>query len=104
MNILHFYSAELEFQASTSRSKHPFLALVTYGGRPSDNFVGGTENIDGGPYKVIIPANVLEAKISGLKGKKVFAAEGLDTHQRSDNVGVFYRRLDRERRLSRRND
>lgn len=89
MNKLHFFSQEIEFTASTSRTKHPFLALVTYAGKASENYVGGTEELDGGPYKVLIPAKVLERRIGGLKGKKVFAAESLDSHARSDSFGVF---------------
>jgi len=82
-------STELTLQAAFDKNNLPFVAIVTYGGRVSDKFVGGTENIEGGPYKVLIPSNVLEAKIKELAGRKVFSAEGLESHAHSIDVGEF---------------
>ena len=43
----------------------------------------------GGPYRVLIPTNLLKAKISGLSGKSVFATEGLKDHDDSVVIGEF---------------
>lgn len=82
-------STDLTLQAAFDKNNLPFVAIVTYGGRVSDKFVGGTENIEGGPYKVLIPSNVLEAKIKELAGRKVFSSEGLESHAHSIDVGEF---------------
>lgn len=82
-------STELTLQAAHDKNNLPFVAIVTYGGRVSDKFVGGTENIEGGPYKVIIPSTVLEAKIGELAGRKVFSSEDLESHSRSIDIGEF---------------
>ncbi len=88
--ILHFWTP-LDLQAAKEDvAEYPFEnALVTYGGRPSDHPVGGTEKIKGGPYRVLIPASLLAKKIGDLRGKKVFAAESLDGHNNSYEIGVF---------------
>ena len=91
MNILHFPGLTLELQArfDSQQEEHPFIALVTYGGAPSDEWVGGTEDIEGGPYRVLIPTKLLQARVSGLSGKQVFAADSLSSHNRSTPIGVF---------------
>ncbi len=79
----------LTIQASSSPDKFPFIAIVTYGGRISDKFVGGTEGIEGGPYRVLIPGQLLEDRIKELEGRKVFAEENLEEHSHSVDVGEF---------------
>jgi hypothetical protein len=69
--------------------QQPFTALITYAGKSSDNFVNGTEGVNGGPYKVMIPAEVLKRKIKELEGKRVFASEDLSSHQRPKFIGEF---------------
>lgn len=86
---LQLYSENLVLHAATDRNRFPFVGDITFGGRVSDGFVGGTEAIPGGPFRVLIPSRVLKAKITGLEGKKVFAAESLDTHTRGIAVGEF---------------
>ena len=82
-------STELTLQAGHDKNNLPFVAIVTYGGKVSDKFVGGTENIEGGPYKVLIPSNVLEANIKQLEGRKVFSSDDLDSHAHSIDIGEF---------------
>jgi hypothetical protein len=86
---LNLLSASLEIQAGTTTEKQPFIATVTFGGRVSDHCVGGTEGIEGGPFRVLIPTNILENKIGELENKRVFAAEDLITHSNAHAVGVF---------------
>jgi len=86
---LNLLSASLEIQAGTTTEKQPFIATVTFGGRVSDHCVGGTEGIEGGPFRVLIPTNILEGKIGELENKRVFAAEDLITHSNAHAVGVF---------------
>ncbi len=83
------FSDCLTIQASSSPDKFPFIAIVTYGGRISDKFVGGTESIDGGPYRVLIPGQLLEERIKELEGRKVFAEDQLEEHAHSVDVGEF---------------
>ncbi len=76
--------------------KQPFLATITYAGYLSDGCVGGTEDITDdsgkvvGPLRIFIPVNVMEGRVAELAGKAVFAAETLDTHDGSVEVGQFY--------------
>jgi len=86
---LNLLSASLEIQAATTTEKQPFIATVTFGGRVSDHCVGGTESIEGGPFRVLIPTDILEGKIGELENKRVFAAEDLITHSNAHAVGVF---------------
>ena len=89
MSRLQLFSTDFGLKAGSSKDKYPFVAIVTQGGRVSDSLVGGTESMPGGPYRVIIPTNLLKAKISGLSGKSVFAKETLDDHDDSTVVGEF---------------
>jgi len=82
-------SEGLSLQAAILAGQQPFTALITYAGRLSDKFVGGTEAITGGPFPVKIPPEVLSAKIKGLEGKRVFASEDLTSHTRAKYVGEF---------------
>lgn len=79
----------VELQSASEPSKQPFTALVTYAGKPSDGFVGGTEGIKGGPYHVRIPIELLKKKIKSLAGKRVFASSELNSHKNSKYVGQF---------------
>lgn len=89
MSKLRLISIEMELQAVTTPKLYPFIALVTYGGRASSHPVGGTEQLKDGPYRVIIPPTLLEAKIRKLEGKKVFAASDLTSHLHAIEVGEF---------------
>ena len=82
-------SLNFKLQASTTPGVYPFTASITSGGRISDGYVGGTETVPGGPYRVLIPTSVLSAKIQDLAGKPAFAAEGLDDHADGVTVGEF---------------
>jgi hypothetical protein len=64
-------------------------ATVTWGGRPSDFPVGGTEAVEGGPYRVLIPPDLLARKMRELEGLPVLAAEDLVSHRGSKRVGTF---------------
>lgn len=79
----------IELQAATETNKFPFVATVTYGGKLSEHFVGGTENVSGGPYQVLIPADLLREKISELEGKNVYATDDLNSHQNGQRIGEF---------------
>lgn len=75
--------------------KQPFLATITWAGCVSDGCVGGTESITDengnviGPLRIFIPSALMETKVTELIGKSVFAAESLDTHENSVDVGQF---------------
>ncbi len=71
------------------RNEHPFVALVTYAGKSSDRLVGGTELIEGGPYRVFIPTNLMRRKIRELEGCSVFAEKKLDSHEKTKPIGEF---------------
>lgn len=79
----------VELSAAVSAGQQPFTALVTYAGKMSDSFVGGTEGIPGGPYRVMIPSDLLKRKIRELEGKRVFASDDLETHRSPKYVGKF---------------
>jgi hypothetical protein len=83
-----FHALELQ-AASDDATKQPFLATVTYAGLASDGPVGGTEVVEGGPYKILIPVALMEKRVEELKGKGVFAAESLDTHSGAERIGTF---------------
>ncbi len=85
---LTLHSGEISLQAATAKGKFPFTATVTYGGQASDHFVGGTESVDGGPYRVIIPTELLRRKIADLEGRSVFANDDLRSHN-GEVVGEF---------------
>lgn len=90
MTKMLLVGSQLKIKAEPGKSgKRPFVATVTYAGKPSDHPVGGTEEIEGGPYKVMIPQVLLEAKIGELVGKAVFASEDLAGHAHSVKVGQF---------------
>jgi len=80
---------EMQMTASGVRGEHPFVALVTYAGRSSDKPVGGTELIEGGPYRVFIPTDLMRKKIRELEGCSTFAECNLDTHAKTKPVGEF---------------
>jgi len=80
---------EMQIVAGGVRTQHPFVALVTYAGKSSDHPVGGTEMIDGGPYRVFIPADLMRRKIKELEGCPVFAEAELDSHNKTKSVGEF---------------
>jgi hypothetical protein len=80
---------QIEADKEGNRGQYPFIAIVTYGGVPSDGPVGGTEKIKGGPYRVIVPSELLAKNIEGLIGKPALAADELDSHSRSVEVGKF---------------
>ena len=82
------FSSDLELQASDAHIReHPFTALVTVAGRLSDRVVGGTELIEGGPYRVMIPPMLLTRKISELEGKRIYANATLDSHKQPAVIG-----------------
>ena len=83
------FSLPLELEAATEGNKQPFVATITFAGLPSDGPVGGTESIEGGPYRVLMPVELMQAKLESLKGKGVFAAESLDTHSGASRIGTF---------------
>lgn len=87
---LRINSESLELNAAKGKNLYPFTATITYFGRPSDKFVGGTDLVDDkGPYRVVIPNELGNSKIKDLEGKGVFAAEDLDEHANSICVGEF---------------
>lgn len=75
--------------AATAVNEQPFTALITYAGKPSDHYVGGTEGINGGPYRVLIPKMLLKKRITELAGKRVFASDDLVSHKNVKYVGKF---------------
>lgn len=79
----------LELKAATVPNQYPFVALITYAGKQSDYFVGGTETVDGGPYHVQIPVDVLKDKIRSIEGKSVYANDELNSHEDCEPVGKF---------------
>lgn len=79
----------LTMTAGTVKGEHPFIGLITYAGKSSDNCVGGTELIEGGPYRVYIPADVMRKKIRDLEGCSVFAENNLDSHSKTKPIGEF---------------
>lgn len=89
MNKLQLSISTFELQAAVSKSEFPFVALVTYGNSVSDFYVGGTENLPGGPYRVMIPADTLSRNISRLEGKPVFVSSEFDSHTDTKTVGEF---------------
>lgn len=93
---LQFTTEPMELGASAADlNKQPFLATITYAGYVSDGCVGGTESITDesgnivGPMRIFIPEKVMQARVRDLIGKGVFAAETLDTHDNSVQVGQF---------------
>jgi hypothetical protein len=90
--------ADIPLQLTAGASdltKQPFLATVTCAGYVSDGCVGGTEFIKDdagkvvGPLRVLIPVEVMNARVAGLIGKSVFAAQGLDSHDNAAQIGQF---------------
>lgn len=79
----------MALEASASKDQFPLIATITFGGKPSDGFVGGTEQIPGGPYRVLIPTTVLQAKIAELIDKPVFASDSLTSHSNNIEIGEF---------------
>lgn len=79
----------LELNGAAVGTRQPFVATITFAGMPSDGPVGGTEDIPGGPYRILIPAELMESKVEDLIGKGVFAALSLDTHGGTTRVGTF---------------
>lgn len=75
--------------AGTAKGEHPFIGLITYAGKSSDNCVGGTEILEGGPYRVFIPTDLMRRKITELEGCSVFAENNLDSHSKTKPVGEF---------------
>jgi len=65
------------------------MALVTYGDSISDYYVGGTENVPGGPYRVMVPADVLKRHMPSLEGKPTFARADFDGHSDTKEIGEF---------------
>ncbi len=92
INLSYSYSLsthKISFTAGATKDNFPFVATVTFGGRPSDGLVGGTDSIPGGPYRVDIPTSVLQDKIADLVGKPVFASDSLADHSHSIEIGEF---------------
>ena len=85
---LKLFSESIELQASQIANQYPFVATITYAGKLSDGFVGGTEKIEGGPYRVLIAADLLRRKIKSLAGKSVLVSD-LQSHDRNYKVGTF---------------
>lgn len=85
---LKLFSESIELQSSQIANQYPFVATITYGGKLSDGFVGGTEGIAGGPYRVLISADLLRRKIKSLAGKSVLVSD-LQSHDRNFKVGTF---------------
>lgn len=83
------FSEAIELQSSQVANQYPFVATITYAGKLSDGFVGGTEHIAGGPYRVLISAELLRKKIKALQGKAVFATESLNSHTHNFKIGTF---------------
>jgi len=79
----------LQITAGVVKGEHPFIGLITYAGKSSDNCVGGTEMLEGGPYRVFIPSDLMRKKISELEGCSVFAENNLDSHAKTKPVGEF---------------
>jgi len=81
--------------SASDLKKQPFLATITYAGYTSDGYVGGTEDITDdqgnviGPLRIFIPVKLMESRVAELIGKGVFAADTLDTHDNSVEVGQF---------------
>ena len=86
MNLMFDFPLSLD---AAKEGRHPFTAVITYAGRPSDGPVGGTENVPGGPYRVMIPKELMEEKISELIGKNVFAATSLAEHTNAVSLGSY---------------
>ena len=86
---LGLISLNLKLEASSVKGKYPFTASITSGGKISDGYVGGTETVPGGPYRVLISTDLLAKKIKGLTGKAAFASEDLDSHADTITVGQF---------------
>jgi hypothetical protein len=85
---LKLFSERIELNAAQQANQYPFVATITYGGKLSDGFVGGTENIPGGPYRVLISAELLRKKIKSLAGKAVFVSD-LHSHENNYKIGTF---------------
>lgn len=79
----------LDLYGEAANGRQPFIATITYAGIPSDGPVSGTEDIPGGPYRILIPTELMQAKIQDLIGKGVFAALTLDTHDGTVRIGKF---------------
>lgn len=86
---LKIFSESIELQASQVANQYPFVATITYAGKLSDGYVGGTESIDGGPYRVLINADLLRKKIKSLAGKSVLVADDLQSHKQNYKIGTF---------------
>ena len=85
---LKLFSDSIQLQSSQIANQYPFVATITYAGKLSDGFVGGTEHIEGGPYRVLISAELLRKKIKSLAGKSVFVSD-LESHVRNYKIGNF---------------
>ena len=85
---LKLFSELVALQASQIANQYPFIATITYGGKISDGYVGGTEGIEGGPYRVLIAGDLLRRKIKSLAGKSVLVSD-LQSHDRNFKIGTF---------------
>lgn len=85
---LKLFSDSIELQASQIANQYPFTATITYAGKLSDGFVGGTEGIPGGPYQVLITPELLRKKIKSLAGKSVLVSD-LESHSKNFKIGTF---------------
>ena len=83
------FNLPLELYGEAADGRQPFVATITFAGMPSDGPVGGTEDIPGGPYRILIPTGLMQAKVEDLMGKGVFAALSLDTHEGTTRIGRF---------------
>ena len=79
----------LDLKGEAVNGRQPFIATITYAGMPSDGPVTGTEDMPGGPYRVLIPTDLMTPKIQDLIGKGVFAALSLDTHAGTTRIGKY---------------
>ncbi len=79
----------VNFRAGKKNGIYPFTGVVTQAGVLSTHPVGGTENIEGGPYRILITEETMKGKIDGLMGKNVFATDTFDTHDNGIRVGEF---------------
>jgi len=90
INKMLIFSDDFAFEAAQSKGgPHPFSGIITYAGKISERYVGGTENIPGGPYRVLIPPEVIRRKIKELSGKTVYASAELVSHSHAKVVGEF---------------
>jgi len=83
------FPIEIELAARAVNGRQAFTSTVTYAGIPSDGPVSGTEEIPGGPYRILIPTELMQAKVEELITKGVFAALSLNTHDGTTRIGTF---------------